>query len=166
MTQGTRLPRKIVETAKPISKWLGFAVLIALLVVSLLTAVGLVWRVCCDAPPVQVTSLDEGVPRGDFCPGDSFPIRSHLKIKGTTHIFVYASVMDEGTNYNINGTQTSYGARPHPHVSEFTQTLPWTVPDLRPGTYARVATFRGHDPTQMAVHLITKFKVGLHCELH
>lgn len=121
---------------------------IAVAVVALILMVAAVYNVCCDAPPVQIESIDLREGHEPVCPGEQFAVRSVITVTAPTLLYIYLSVMNPSEEYNINGTQIGFMPRPHPNPSTFVQTLPWTVPSLPPGKYSRVVAVRGHDTDQ------------------
>lgn len=96
-------------------------------------------------PPVHVTSLDP-LDLGELCTGESIPIHNLITIDLPTVVTYDWSTMDEARHFNFLGTSYRYPGLPHP-VPEvtFRQEMPWSVPDLPPGRYARVFSARGHD---------------------
>jgi hypothetical protein len=141
-----------------------YALMVALVTISLLIAIAAVFQAWFNDPPVHVESMDKH-PTQPFCPGDAFPITNRVTIDRPTILFLYVSVMDEGTNFNIPDTSISLGPRLHPHPSTFPQYVLWTVPSLPAGHYNRTFAVRGHDTDERPIFVFTPFTVGEDCEL-
>lgn len=137
-------------------RWLLSAGLTAAVTVALIIAAAALWP---NDPPVEVQSLDT-TPAHPVCPGTQLPINSRVTVEKPTILFLYVSVMDEGTNYNIRDTWESKGFRLHPHKSSFLQFVEWTVPSLPAGNYNRVFAVRGHNTDQLPKQLVLPFTVG------
>lgn len=139
-----------------------YAIMIAVLTISLLVAAVPVYRAYFNDPPVHVVSLDKS-PTSPVCPGAAMDIHSRVTVDSPTLLLLYVSVMDEGQNFNIPDTAQYVGPRLHPHKATFTQYVAWTVPELAPGKYSRVFGVRGHDGDETPVFLLLPFEVAKDC---
>lgn len=147
------------------SKWvrrLTYIFVLVLTTLAFLILVAMIHRTWFNDPPLRVQSLDS--PFGHpLCPGEQHDAHNQITVDEPVIIFSYFSVMDEGENFNIGGTQVTNGPRPHPHASVFTQTLPWTVPALLPGKYSRVLAFRSADGRENSIFVSAPFQIGENC---
>jgi hypothetical protein len=139
-----------------------YALMIGIVTISLLVATAAIFRVYFNQPPVHIESLDTP-PSVPVCPGMPLHIHNRVMIDRPTVLFVYVSVMDETTSYNMPGTSESLGPRPHPQPSAFEQEIPWTVPALKPGRYNRTFAIRGHDTDEDPLFLHLPFTVAKDC---
>ncbi len=139
-----------------------YALMIAGVTISLLVAVAAIFQAYFNNPPVHVQSLDTP-PSVPVCPGMPLHFNNRVTVEKPTVLFLYTSVMDETTSYNIPGTPESLGPRPHPHPSTFDQFIPWTVPPLPPGTYNRTFALRGHDTDEDPLFIFLEFTIAEDC---
>jgi hypothetical protein len=149
----------------PLSPWgqrIIYAMIISFCTVGLFMVIALGFRTVFDQPPIMITSLNES-PLVPVCPGVEIPIRNHVIVKRPTILLMYISVTDIGENYNLNNTGRILEPRLHPHESEFDHEIPWTVPELSPGSYARVLAIRGHNPEEDPVFVDMFFTIGKGC---
>jgi hypothetical protein len=148
-----------------IGRWVLLAAMTALLIFSLLILGYVVNRAYFNDPSVKIRNLDGIALTKPVCPGQQMDVHTEIAVERPLLLFSYFSVMDEGLNHSVNGTQISNGARPHPHAASFTQTLTWTVPStLEPGIYTRVLAFRGTDGRENSLFTWTKFEVSEDCD--
>ena len=136
-----------------------YALLIALLTLSLLVALSIVWRAYFSNPPLKITSLDSQ-PKYALCPGDDWPISIHVRIDAPSIFFSYINVMDKDSRYNIPETYIPLGADPHPHKGDFFNYIPWTVPNIPAGDYTRVLSIRSSMDDKNPIFVVTPFQVG------
>lgn len=136
---------------------------IAVMVVALFLAVVAIYRACCDAPPIAMTPIGDSLVDRPVCPGEEHDVASIVTVTKPTLLYLYISVMDEKSDYNIPETQLSFVPRPHPHAASFTQHLSWIVPELDTGSYTRVVTVRGHDTDESPVFYIVPFRIRPDC---
>lgn len=134
-----------------------------LVTVALLLIVATVLGTWFNNPPIIVTSLDPEAIAEPLCPGQTLDVHNYIEVDDATALYSYFSVMDVGENFNIDGTQVSNLPRPHPHASTFSQTLEWTVPELRPGPYSRITWFRSTDGRERSIFVSTPFTIGANC---
>lgn len=133
-----------------------FVLLVCFLFILLLIAFD---RAYGGRPPVAVTSLD---PKdlGEVCPGDLIPFHNQVYIEEVTIALYDLSTMDTTRTYNILGTQRRYQGLPHPVEDiTFTQTVPWHVPFIDPGRYARIFAARGHQTDEKPGYVWSYFTI-------
>jgi hypothetical protein len=149
------------QNSKGFHMWLErmvYVFMIALVTVALLFVVGLYYNDRFNVVPMEITSLDLGKEHA-FCPGERFDIHNHIVINEPMLLYIYITVLDSTESYNILDTQIGMTPRQHPQAAEFDQMLPWTVPELPPGTYYRGITYRGYIDSQKPVQVDVPFRV-------
>jgi hypothetical protein len=138
---------------------MSYAAMSALVTIALLVVAVLIQRAFFNAPPVHVVTLDPA-DLGVLCPGQAVSLTNRVTVDMPVVLFFYLSTMDETETFNMLDTQTSFPGRPHPHAGTFTQMLPWTVPDLPPGNYARTLAVRGTDGDENPVMITAKYEIA------
>lgn len=136
-----------------------YIVMSAIVTVAFFIAIALALSSFFDRPPIHAENLNT-TPEESFCPGDRFDMLNHITVDKPTILFGYVSVMDENSDYNYPVGSRVLEPRPHPHPSDFTQTIPWSVPSLPPGKYVRVLAIRGHNPEEDPIFVPMPFEIG------
>lgn len=157
-------PEVIRSKGEMRARQVAYAFMTALLTLSLFVALAAVYQLYFTFPPIQIESLDQPMTR-PLCPGDRFDITNEVTVEEPSVLYFVVSVMDEGANANIPGTQFALQPRTHPHPTTFRQIIPWHVPTLPPGKYTRVMGAQGPDGDEHAVFLQMPFEVGENCAL-
>lgn len=110
---------------------------IGIVVVGLIIFVSALYQVYGRKGPVEILQRDP-MSLGSFCPHTRYNISNYVRVKYPTISTYYVSVMNKTREFNIPGTQELYRGFTYPIEGTFFQSIPWTAPDLTPGTYARV----------------------------
>lgn len=133
------------------------------LFIALLLMTSILWDTFYNSPPIRLTKLDQE-PQQALCPGDHFDVHYRMEVTKPVFLYRYSSVMNPGLDYNIFGTQDSFTPMPQPKITAFEEQFPWQVPNLPPGEYSRVITFRGYNTAEKPAYMDVKFKVKEGCD--
>lgn len=142
-----------------------YAFMIAAIMIALLILTSLVFDAVLN--PISIRATDRDAPTVQpmaVCPDQPQVLHLHVSVLRSMLLYIYLTVLDETESYNIDNTQVSFPPRQQPKPTHFDLNLPWTVPDLPPGTYRISVYFRGDIDSQKSARFSKRFRIGENCE--
>lgn len=142
---------------------LGYAFMISLLFLVVLTVFSISYRAFVNPPPAKVFTLDKEV-NFTYCPGFDLDIHLHIIVNKPVTLYVNTVVNDETGIVNIRDTESEATTLHYPIKANFNQTVAWQIPDLPAGKYKRVVSVRSLIDFTNPVFLILPFTIRSDCK--
>lgn len=135
---------------------------VGIVVVAMLIFATSIYQVFGRQAPIQMRSLDPP-DLGSLCPGIPFVASVQVKVTDLAIVTYSISVMNKTMDRHLIGTQQTFVRLPYPMTGVFFQSFPWDVPNLPPGTYARVLAGIGTNGYDKPEEIINKFSIRKDC---
>ena len=135
---------------------------IMLIIMAVATLAVPLFPVALNPPPVEVlgVKINTDMP---VCPGDSVEFVSRIEVHEPSIIGIYTAIRDDTENNILFATQRALPPVPRPSKATIHETVTFTVPDLPPGPYTRIAAFASLNSDTKPSYLLVPFEVDSHC---